>query len=196
MTASTVLDLDWKSIPMGAIKSYEKWYDPYLGCGVYMLVLATTDNRYVGYYVGKSDDIGSRWRQHVRGWFLAPHEGYWIANSADDFLKDPVAVINEEAFQQGHPDRKEIQGRILDVSWFVFAEVQNIESGHRLEDVEYILQERLKKHTGIKTNGYIGDAANRQRPATELTIRNHFVRPLLCTTLPGEISFEPVRGIR
>ena len=181
---------------MGAIESYEKWYDPYLGHGVYMLVLATTDNRYVSFYVGKSDDLGRRWRQHVRDWFLAPHEGYWIAKSADDFLKDPVAVINDKAFEQGHPDREEIQSRILHESWFVFAEVEKFESGPRSEDVEYVLQERLKKHVGIKMNGYVGDAGKRQHPATELTIRNHFERPFLRTTLPCEISFDPVDGIR
>ena len=196
MTASTVYDLHWKSIPLGAIKCYEEWYDPYLGRGVYMLVVATTDSRYVGFYVGKADDIGRRWRQHVRDWFLAPHEGYSIAINADDFLKDPVAAINNRAFKQGLSDRKSIQGQILDMSWFVFSELHDLASGHRLEDVEYVLQEGLKKHAGIQENGYIGDAGNRQRPTTELAIRNHFGRPFLRPTLPCEILFEPDCGIR
>ena len=196
MAASTVYDLHWNSIPLGAIKCFEEWYDPYLGRGVYMLVLATTDSRYVGFYVGKSEDLGRRWREHVRDWFLAPHEGYGIAISAEDFLKNPVAVINNRAFEQGLSDRASIQSQILDMSWFVFSELHDLTTGHRLEDVEYVLQEGLKKHTEIQEDGYIGDASNRQRPTTELTIHNHFGRPFLCQTLPGEIVFDPVRGIR
>ncbi len=48
-------ELLWKCVPMGPIASYEKWYDPFLGQGVYMLVVATNDGKYVGYYVGKSN---------------------------------------------------------------------------------------------------------------------------------------------
>ena len=193
MNASIIYDLDWKSVPMGAIKDYENWYDSYLGCGVYMLVVATTDNRYVGFYVGKSDDLGRRWREHVHQWFVAPHEGYWIPANSDVFLEDPVAVINEGAFCQGLPNRAVIQGRILDQTWFTFAEIHSLQSDHRLDDLEYVLQEALKRHADIVRHGYIGDAANRQCPTTELTIRNHFGRCFLRPTLPDKICFKPDR---
>ncbi len=172
---------------MGAIECFSNWYDPYLGRGVYMLVLATTDERYVGYYVGKSDNIGRRWREHLHQWFLAPHEGYAIARCADDFLNDPVDVINDGTFEQGLSNRKDIQRRILDRTWFVFAELWNTEPSSRLEDVEYLLQEGLKKHAGIEAEGWIGDAANRQRPTTELTVSNRFGSPFLDATLPSVI---------
>ena len=196
MTVPTVVRLDWNSVPMGAIESFRDWYDPYLGRGVYMLVLATTDERYVGYYVGKSDDIGRRWREHLHQWFLAPHEGYAIAKCADDFLNDPVDVINHEAFKPELPDRKDTQRRILDQTWFVFAELRNTEPSPRLEDVEYLLQEGLKKHAGIKAKGWIGDAANRERPATELTVSNRFGRPFLNATLPSVICLDSDGCIR
>ena len=60
-------DLHWKSIPMGAIQSYADWYVPYIGTGVYIFLLSTTGGGYVGYYVGKSDDIGRRWYEHLHG---------------------------------------------------------------------------------------------------------------------------------
>ena len=196
MTASNVYDLHWKSIPLGAIRRYDGWYDPYVGRGVYMLVLATADNNYVGYYIGKAGDIGRRWREHVREWFLDPHEGLWIPISPDDFLSDPLAVFNNEALKQRLPDRQNTQRQILDVSWFVYSELHNIALGRCLEEVEYVLQEGLKRHIGIKVDGYIGDAGNRRPPTTALTIRNHFGRPFLAPTLPGKIVFEPGLGVR
>ena len=38
-----------------------------------MLVVYTTDGKYVGFYVGKSNDIGRRWRDHLQNWFIEPH---------------------------------------------------------------------------------------------------------------------------
>ena len=191
MNDSTVYDLHWKSIPMGTIKNYKDWYYPYLGSGVYMLVVATTNNRYVAFYVGQSNDIGRRWQEHVFSWFVCPNEKYWIAENVDDFLNDPVAVINNAQLRQGLPNRREIQSRILGQTWFTFAEVGALQAGHRLEDLEYVLQEELKKHAGIQRGGEIGDAWNRHRPTTELTIRNHFARSFLRPTLPGKIRFKP-----
>ena len=191
MNDSTVYDLHWKSIPMGAVKSHKDWYYPYLGTGIYMLVVATTSNRYVGFYVGKSNDIGRRWYEHVFSWFVSPNDKYWIAENVDDFLNDPVATINSSQFRQGLPNRREIQSRILDRTWFTFAEVGALQAGHCLEDLEYVLQEELKRHVGIQTRGGIGDAWNHPRPTTELTIRNHFGRDFLRSTLPGKIRFKP-----
>ena len=188
---STVYDLHWKSIPMGAIRNHEDWYYPYLGSGVYMLVVATTNNGYVGIYVGQSKDIGRRWTEHVFSWFVCPDEKYWIAENAEEFLDDPVAVINNARLRQGLPNRREIQRRILDRTWFAFAEVGPLQSGHRLEDLEYVLQEELKKHAGIRRGGEIGDAWNRHPPTSELRIHSHFGRDFLRSTLPGDICFKP-----
>ena len=196
MNDSTAYNLHWKSIPMGAIKNYKDWYYPYLGSGVYMLVAATTDNRYVGFYVGQSKDIGRRWREHVFDWFVCPHEGYSIAENADNFLNDPVAVINSAQLRPGLTNRREIQARILDQTWFTFAEVDTLQAGHRLGDIEYVLQQGLKKHAGIQRGGEIGDARNQHHPTTELTILNHFGRDFLRLTLPERICFEPDGGVR
>lgn len=193
MNDSTVYDLHWKSIPMGAIKNYKDWYYPCLGSGVYMLIVATTNNKdkYVGFYIGQSNDIGRRWWEHVFNWFVCPNEAYSIAENADDFLNDPVAVINNGQLRGGLPNRTEIQNRILSRNWFTFAEVGALQAGHRLERIEYVLQEELKKHAGIQRGGEIGDAGIRYRPTTELTIRNHFGRDFLRPTLPGKICFKP-----
>ena len=191
MNDSIVYNLNWKSIPMGVIKNYKDWYYPYLGSGVYMLVVATTNSKYVGFYVGQSNDIGRRWWEHVFNWFVCPNEEYSIAENADDFLNDPVAVINNGQLCGGLPNRTEIQSRILSRTWFTFAEVGALQAGHRLEHLEYVLQEELKKHAGIQRGGEIGDAGIRRRPTTELTIRNHFGRNFLRPTLPGKICFKP-----
>ena len=130
MNASVVYNLHWKSVPMGAIECFEQWYDPYLGSSVYMLVLATTDGGYVGFYVGKSVDIGRRWREHVRQWFVDPHEGYWLPEDADVFLKDPREAINARTFAPRLPNRSDIARRILHETWFCFAEVDTTQQGH------------------------------------------------------------------
>ena len=199
MNASPAYDLHWKCIPMGSIKGYENWYYPYLGRGVYMLVLATTNNKdkpYVGFYVGKSEDIGCRWHYHVRVWFGDPPEDYWIPRDADAFLVDPVVVMNNGALSQRLRDRKEIVGKILPALWFCFAEAQNLRSGHRIENVEYVLQERLKTHAGIQQPGHIGDAGVRYPPNTGLTVLNHFGRSFIDRVLPHRIGFEPDVGIQ
>ena len=113
---------------MGAIAGYaeKNWYDPYLGQGIYMLVVYTTDGKYVGFYVGKSNDIGRRWRDHLQNWFIEPHDGYWIPVNADDFLADPVGTFNNQQLKKGLEDRAKIQERILENTWFCFAEVNDL----------------------------------------------------------------------
>ena len=196
MNVPIVYELHWKSMPMGAIRNYGTWYYPWLGSGIYMWVVAKTDQRYVGFYVGKADDIGKRWYQHVndqRNGFLHPNDEYSVAENAGDFLKNPVAVINNEAFRPGLPNRAEIQRQILDQSWFTFAEAGSLHTGHRLDNLEYVLQEGLKTHAGIGVYGYIGEGPRQFRhpPTTKLTILNQFGRPFLERTLPVRISFDP-----
>ena len=181
-------DLHWKSIPMGAIEHYKGWYDPYLGKGVYLLVLATTGGEYKGYYVGKADDIGARWRQHVHEWLGNPHRGYSIPTDIDAFLKDPITEFNRKALERDLPERQKTAGAMLASTWFCSAEVTCL-PGHRIEDVEYVLQEALKKHACITEAGWIGDAFNRTRPTKALTIRNHFGREFLFPVLPATIIF-------
>ena len=177
---------------MEAIQHYSKWYWPYLGRGVYLFVLATTRRKYVGYYVGKSDDIGKRWTEHVRDWFGNPDDCYSIPESADAFLEDPVAVFNQRGLSKGRPDtreqRQETVEKMLASTWFCWAEV-TCQPEHRIEDVEYALQEGLKKRAGIKVDEEIGDARNRPRPTSVFTIHNHFGREFLVPVLPATIIF-------
>ena len=191
VTDSAVYDLHWKSIPMGVISGYEDWFDPYLGQGIYMLVVYTSDGKYVGFYVGESGDIGRRWREHLQNWFINPHDGYWIPVNADDFLADPVAVFNNEQLKKRLEDRAKTQARILDNTWFCFAEVNDLRPWHTLENVEYVVQEGLKKHIGIEVDGYIGDTG-RGRPNGDLLVKNHFHmrRSFLANTLPHTILFK------
>lgn len=181
-------DLRWKCLPMDAIQGHDDWYDPYLGSGVYMLVAATTQGRYAGYYVGQSVNIGRRWRQHVKEWFEEPHEGYWIPESATDFLANPAEAFNGERLAQNLKDRREIQAQILEATWFCFAEVDELRPWHSLENVEYVLQEGLKQHESICKDGYIGDTG-RGKPGGELVIANHFRPAFLGATLPATIRF-------
>lgn len=193
-------NLYWKTIPFGALRGYEEWYYPYLENGVYMLVVATNTGRYVGFYIGKSKDIGSRWRHHLDHWFIDPQPGVCIAVNPDDFLEDPVAVINAEAFEQVPQDgasSQQVRNQeiIMNQTWFAFAEVRALQEGHCLENIEYVLQKALKKHVGIMIDGCIGDTG-RYRPDSRLSIYNHFSdRPPLEQTLPRDIRFDPDNGI-
>lgn len=195
MNTAAVYSLHWKSMPLGAIQDYGDWYDSYLGAGVYMFVVARMDGGYTGFYIGQSRDIGRRWREHVKEWFLDPPPTHWIADSADDFLKDPAVVFNSELGRIHNPNRKEIQSRVLSQTWLAFAEVDDHERISLLDDIEYVLQEGLKKHIGIKRGGHVGDSHNRRHPTNSYVIHNHFGRPFLNPTLPGEIRFAPDRGV-
>lgn len=202
---SCAYDLHWKSVPMGAIEPdpYTSWYCPYLGTGVYIFVMATTGDAYVGYYVGKSDDIGRRWYEHVHGngkrdcdgqgisWFKNP-VGFSIPSNVVDFLADPVGVLNssETGLVKGRGDKKsrETVKAMLDRTWFCWAEV-TCHPGHRIEDVEVVVQEALKQHAGIKVKEEIGDARFRRDPTSALTIRNNFGRPFLGNVLPPTFTY-------
>ena len=167
-------ELNWRYLPMGSICGYEDWQEPFLGSGIYMLAVATTTGDFVGYYIGKSVDIGNRWRYHVDNWFLEPHGGYCIPVSATDFINDPVAVLNNEELERELPNRRAIQHRILSRTWFAWAEINDIWDGHRLENVEYVLQRGLMQHAGIEQGDCIGLAGVVYPPNGELLIRNRF----------------------
>ena len=189
MNVSDAYDLHWKSIPLGAIESYlTGWYEPYLGRGVYLFVLSTTCNTYVGYYVGKSEDIGRRWAHHVSNWFKNPQDGYSLPKNVDAFLRDPVAVFNQgDGLATGTSDTKiqrQLTGNaMLDRTWFCWAEVACL-PGDTIVNVECKLQEALKRHVGIKKNGEIGDKGGHP---TSASIRNHFGRQFLVPVLPETI---------
>ena len=78
---------------------------------------------------------------------------------------------------------------MLASTWFCWAEV-TCQPWHRIEDVEYVLHEALKKHAGITVDGEIGDARNRPRPTSALTIHNHFGQQFLVPVLPEKIIFD------
>ena len=188
-------ELYWKSIPMGALTEYKEWYCPCLGQGVYMFVLDTNQqNVHTAFYVGKSQDIGQRWHEHLFELFLNPNDQTYVSESADDFLDNPVNVFNEGALAKGLPNRKEIQRKILSKTWFCFAEINCFNSGDRLENVEYVLQEGLKKHVKITAPRCIGDAGVRYPPTNDIAIHNQFCRNFLQRTLPTTIGYDQQDG--
>ena len=188
--------LNWKSIPMPSIGSYvEDWYWPYLGEGVYMHVLATKQKAYVPHYIGQSKDMGRRWVEHVRE-YQNPPAGFYTPVDADAFLADPVSVFNENAVQQDLPGAAATWGRVLDASWFLFAEVGQLDDRHTLRHVEWCLQCAAIQHHVIEARGYIGDAeVGHGPPNVPLPIRNRFGRPFLDSVLPSYITFLPDQGI-
>ncbi len=194
----TTYELHWKSIPMGAIQSFSDWYCPYLGQGVYLWVLATTGGNggnYVGYGVGKSDDIGKRWWEHLRDL-----ETYYLPTDLKAFLQAPIAELNRNAVAKNLAERKEIAQAIVNNTWFCWAEV-TCPREHLIENVEYVLQEALKQYVGITVDGMIGDAGARYTPTSALAIRNHFGReplqfPRKRPVLPRTIGFTPWDGLR
>lgn len=183
---------------MGALESYNDWYYPYLGQGLYMMVLATQSGRYQTFYVGKSIDIGRRWYEHLNEWFLNPSEGYSIPVDSERFLTDPVKVLNDSQNQlkQGLKHRNRIMREILDQTWFCFSSVQESEitESEILEQIEYVLQEALKQHSCIEVSGEIGDNRFRKKPKGELELCNKFGRKFLEQTLPFYARFDPSSG--
>ena len=183
------MDLCWKAMPMQAAKGDKL---PYIGKGVYMHVVETSSGTPKPHYIGRSKNLGRRWREHILDWYVYPHEGYYIPHSAEDYLADPVDAINNEQLAQCLPNRAETMRAILKHTWFCWAEV-----GARRDrgSVEYVLQEGAKLHLGIKVKGWIGDAGNRVRPNEALIIKNRLATPLLAGVLPSRINYEGDKGV-
>lgn len=183
---------------MGALETHKDWYNPYLGQGVYMMVLATQTGRYQTFYIGKANDIGERWNQHLNKRFLNPSEGDSIPVNSKRFLKNPVEVLNDSHNQlkQGLENRKLIMREILNQTWFCFSPVQKSEitESEILEHIEYVLQEALKQHSCIEVSGEIGDNRFRKKPKGELELCNKFGREFLEQTLPFYARFDPNSG--
>ena len=179
---------------MGAIQGFGGWYDSWVGSGVYMHVLAA-GGVYRPFYVGKSVDIGRRWREHVVE-YLAPKDGFWAPENAGDFLADPIGVMNGRGYAPGLANRAETMQAVLAATWFCFAEVEDIGYGIRLDDVEYVVQEGVKRHWDIEVEGYIGDGAvGRQAPTDQITVQNHMGRSFLVQALPPTVVFTPGLGV-
>lgn len=160
---------------------------------MYLIVLEGCQQGATTFYVGKSNNVRQRARQHVRTWFTAPHSGYWIPTDADAFLRDPVAVINARAGAGGLENRNETQRRIREKSWLCAATPDLSGENHLLEHIEYALQEAVRCHAVITVAGYIGDAGYRKQPSTDLTITSSFDRPWLRAALPESIHFQAFR---
>lgn len=148
---------------------------------------------YTAYYVGMSEeDIGGRWYDHINE-FQNPDEEYWVPRSADEFLDDPVEVINKgyEGWaqeQDNKEERKRIMRQILEATWFCYAEIDG-NSGDELEHLEYVVQEGLKEYLGITEDEWIGDAPNRPKPERSIEIVNDFAQGFLEGTLPPTIRY-------
>ena len=112
-----------------------------------------------------------------------------------NFLENPVKIFNEKALDKGLPKRKEIQMNILRKTWFCFAEIHCFNRWDRLEHVEYVLQEAVKKHLGITVQEYIGDTLRRPKPKSNIAIHNHFYREFLQGILPQNILYKQQDGI-
>ena len=90
--------LYWNAIPMGALTEYEAWYYPCLGQGVYMFVLDTNQkNVHMAFYVGKSQDIGKRWYEHLFKLFLNPNDKLFVPKSAYEFSRKSSQNIQRES---------------------------------------------------------------------------------------------------
>ncbi len=160
-----------------------------------MHVLATNQkNVYKAFYVGKSQDFGQRWYDHLFQLFLNPNVQVFVPKSADEFLENPVKVFNEKALCQNLPKRKETQRKILRETWFCFAEIHCFNRWDSLEHIEYVLQEAVKKYLEITVQGYIGDIGNRPKPKSNIAIHNHFYREFLRGILPQKILYKQEDG--
>ena len=94
-------------------------------------------------------------------------------------------MLNARALVSGQADSRsrDTVKAMLCRSWFCWAEV-DCHPEDQIEDVEYAIQEGLKKHVGITVDGEIGDARNRRCPTSVPKIRNHFGRKFLVPVLP------------
>ena len=142
--------------------------------GVYALAVAkrlggpTAKHLVTPFYVGRTSGLRGRWADHRRIWFTSPGPKYTIPTSADDFLSDPVAAINNDNLAKGLLDRKSIMAAVRQKTWFCYAEYD----GCRLGEIETLLQEAVKVLWRITKQGEIGDSGYRVMPRPGLCVRN------------------------
>jgi len=137
--------------------------------GVYALAVAK--HVVTPFYVGQTSRLRGRWLAHRREWFTNPHSGYTIPTSADGFLSDPVAAINNGNLETGLPNRKSIMAAVRRSTWFCYAECAE-SGGPRLGEIETLLQEAVKDFWRITRPGEIGDSGYRDMPRPGLCVRN------------------------
>lgn len=158
-----------------------------------MIVLDAAAIGWTAIYVGKTAQIRRRHRTHLNSWFTNPHDRYWVPLDADAFLDDPVKVFNSNAGAKSLPDRALTMRRVGERCKFVYATPVLADRGPGLENLEYVLQEGVKKYAGINEPGHIGDAGRRSPPLTDLIISNRFAEPALATSFPKVIEFTAIR---
>ncbi|MYD97206.1 MAG: GIY-YIG nuclease family protein [Gammaproteobacteria bacterium] len=158
--------------------------------GVYALAIAkrlggpTTKHVVTPFYVGRTSGLRGRWSDHRRDWFTNPGPKYTIPTSADSFLSDPVAAINNGDLAKRLPDRKSIMAAVHQKTWFCYAEC----GGPRLGEIETMLQEAVKDLWRITAQGEIGDSGYRVMPRPGLCVRNALSNDL-AGLLPARIKW-------
>ena len=195
---SQEITLLWTAHPMLESVNIQK-------TGVYAWVLQHENVEFNGrtrnqsiYYVGQStkDSIESRWHDHIS---KCTTEGtYWYPQSIDDFLTNPVDVINKEDFCYPDGDVKKqacqtTYDELFKYTHFCYACMvgDNIDL---IESVEYVLQERVKEFIGIISSGWIGDSRTRTKPTMQLAMKNTFdetAKNILKNTLPITCEYTP-----
>ena len=187
-------ELHWKCMPMKDRDS-SSLKDCDSRQGVYMHVVHTTSGKYVGCYIGQSENLYARWGDRIKD-HTNPDKGLYVPHSAEKFLADPVSVFNKEDWAPDpenlrREERCDIQKKILEKTDFCFAEIPTLQGEDTLEAIEYVLQHALKGLVGITEYKCIGDM-KKGEPSNEIAVENHFDKSLLSATLPSLI--EPVSG--
>ena len=159
------------------------------------------------YYVGQATEIGGRWDGHERDYIK--NGTVYYPESVEDFLTNPVDVINMCAFiRPGEDEKKQKQCReayekIFDKSYFCYAIPQE-KDRHLIAYMEYTIQECVKDYICITKDGWIGDVDTnlqgaRKEPPGPFEVKNTFAsdtaKNLLKETLPTTCQYPlPPKG--
>lgn len=152
------VELEWNIIPaciyghLAQLKGKESHYHPMFGKGVYLFIHGN-GKRYQVYYIGRSEDIGSRLANHYQKYAGTAVSDFWLPKKAEYFNGDIYKLFNEgekHFMQEGkncdNQERREVGEEIMKNTLFAFARVRD-DQAHLLPDIEAALQFALLEGT-------------------------------------------------
>lgn len=181
-------ELVWNMIPAYAYKCYENLkgkeghYYPSFGQGIYIFI-HWNGERYQLFYIGQSEDIGSRLAEHFNH-YTSGDPLYYLPKKAEYFDGDIYKLFNDNPsgatkdFSRdlktlSEVERKEVGTEIMKKTLFAFAKVANVNKD-KLLGIEASLQlEALTRHN-LKRHGWIGEKTL-TRPESPMEIINNGV---------------------
>jgi len=199
-----IITLDWSLLPafmympLDDFKGKDGFYYPYFGPGVYVFVYPS-ETGYQVYYVGQSQEVGSRLAAHISA-YMNPSSGYYLPKAVDYFNEDVYKYFKKSSIEYfsnkpGDFEEKDYAKTgeyIMKNTYFGVAKISQANESLLLE-VEYVLQQEILRTHNLPQVGWLGDKKS-TRPTRDIKVVNYYdndtVQKIIGKTLSKECLFK------